>query len=259
MPFCAVACYWVWQASLCPCSRTVAKITATAMKRPRSRHCPRQQRHTLGIGVARCGTAWCTPRGQTDPVCQPFPLTNTPIPNAKVELESKGQKLLLQTDANGIGASRCRMVATSGQSRIAGNRASQRRQRFAGRQTWRLAMATAQATRLADGSVFMPQASQQMLGLRTTTSKPQAVAQRVTLNGVVVTDPNASAVIQPTLSWTFACPGQAVSPALAARSKKGKPSPSLNPPPAIPTKATSRTKSLNYAPNWHWQRKMPHG
>ncbi|MDQ5769368.1 efflux RND transporter periplasmic adaptor subunit [Thiothrix subterranea] len=145
---------------------------------------------------------------------------NTPIPNANIELESKGQKLLLQTDANGIGETEAAWLQQADKRELLATvQAKGVNDLLVGKLAF--SNGTAQATRLTDGSVFMPQASQQILGLHTTTSKPQTVAQSVTLNGVVVTDPNASAVIQPPLSGRLLAPQNGF-PSIGSRVKKGQ-------------------------------------
>lgn len=68
------------------------------------------------------------------------------------------------------------------------------------------APAGAAAQRLADGSVFVPKAVQRLWGLRTVSSRPQPVAHSLTLHGVVVADPNASALVQPTQSGRLLAP-----------------------------------------------------
>lgn len=145
---------------------------------------------------------------------------NTPIPNANIELESKGQKLLLQTDVNGIGETEAAWLQQADKRELLATvQAKGVNDLLVGKLAF--SNGTAQATRLTDGSVFMPQASQQILGLHTTTSKPQTVAQRVTLNGVVVTDPNASAVIQPPLSGRLLAPENGF-PSIGSTVKKGQ-------------------------------------
>ena len=145
---------------------------------------------------------------------------NTPIPNANIELESKGQKLLLQTDANGIGETEAAWLQQADKRELLATvQAKGVNDLLVGKLAF--SNGTAQATRLTDGSVFMPQASQQILGLHTTTSKPQTVAQSVTLNGVVVTDPNASAVIQPPLSGRLLAPENGF-PSIGSTVKKGQ-------------------------------------
>lgn len=198
--------------------------------------------------------------------------TNEPIPNAKVELESKGQKLTLQTDANGIAQMDASWLATPGRYEITatvlakgindlliGNVLIPADANGGGEDSppwWKfwgnllqdtflpqaafahggedhshaddappaaVALPTAQdkPTRLADGSLFIPKPAQHLLGIRTALGKPQAVAQSFTLNGVVVTDPNASAVIQPTMAGRVLAPTGGF-PALGSRVEKGQ-------------------------------------
>ena len=145
---------------------------------------------------------------------------NTPIPNANIELESKGQKLLLQTDANGIGETEAAWLQQADKRELLATvQAKGVNDLLVGKLAF--SNGTAQATRMTDGSVFMPQASQRILGLHITTSKPQTIAQRVTLNGVVVTDPNASAVIQPPLSGRVLAPENGF-PSIGSTVKKGQ-------------------------------------
>jgi biotin carboxyl carrier protein len=145
---------------------------------------------------------------------------NTPIPNAKIELESKGQTLLLQTDSNGIGETQATWLQQADKHELLATvQAKGINDLLAGRLTF--SNGAAQATRLSDGSVFMPQASQQILDLRTAIGKPQSVAHSITLNGVVVSDPNASAIIQPTLGGRVLAPPQGF-PTLGSRVEKGQ-------------------------------------
>ncbi|UJS26077.1 efflux RND transporter periplasmic adaptor subunit [Thiothrix winogradskyi] len=145
---------------------------------------------------------------------------NTPISNAKIELESKGQTLLLQTDTNGIGETQATWLQQADKHELLATvQAKGINDLLAGRLTF--SNGAAQATRLSDGSVFMPQASQQILDLRTAIGKPQSVAHSITLNGVVVSDPNASAIIQPTLGGRVLAPPQGF-PTLGSRVEKGQ-------------------------------------
>jgi biotin carboxyl carrier protein len=205
--------------------------------------------------------------------------TSEPIPNAKVELESKGQKLALQTDTNGIAQADAGWLAKPGRYEITatvlakgindlligtvtlppspleeegegmGGKGSSPWWKFwgnllqdtflpqaafahggedhshAGDEATPAAVplpaAQDKPTRLADGSLFLPKPAQQLLGIRTALGKPQAVAQSFTLNGVVVTDPNASAVIQPTMGGRLLAP-EGGFPALGSQVKKGQ-------------------------------------
>ena len=199
--------------------------------------------------------------------------TNEPIPNAKVELESKGQKLTLQTDAKGIVQVDAGWLATPGRYEITatvlakgindlligtvqiptatngedtgdsspwwkfwGNflqdallpqtafaHGGEEHSHAGDEPAAAVALPTAQdkPTRLTDGSLFMPKSAQHLLGIRTALGKPQAVAQSFTLNGVVVTDPNASAVIQPTMGGRLLAP-EGGFPALGSRVKQGQ-------------------------------------
>ncbi len=208
--------------------------------------------------------------------------TNEPIPNAKVELESKGKKLALQTDTNGIAQTDADWLAKPGHYEItatilakgmndlligtvilppsplegrpdkglgAGSGAR-------GTPWWKfwgnllqdtllpqaafahggedhshegeetttvvsLPAAQDKPTRLADGSLFIPKAAQHVLGIRTAIGKPQAVAHSTTLNGVVINDPNASAIIQPTVGGRVLAPPQGF-PTLGSRVEKGQ-------------------------------------
>lgn len=208
--------------------------------------------------------------------------TNEPIPNAKVELESKGKKLALQTDANGIAQTDADWLAKPGHYEITATILAKGMNDLLigtvilppsplegrpdkglgagpgvrGSPWWKfwgnllqdtllpqaafahggedhshegeeittaVALPTAQdkPTRLADGSLFIPKSAQHVLGIRTAIGKPQAVAHNTTLNGVVVNDPNASAIIQPTVGGRVLAPPQGF-PTLGSRVEKGQ-------------------------------------
>lgn len=199
--------------------------------------------------------------------------TNEPIPNAKVELETKGQKLTLQTATNGIAQADAGWLATPGRYEITATvlakgindlligtvqipTASNGEGKGDSPPWWKLwgnllpdallpqtafanggedhshagdetpaavALPATQdkPTRLADGSLFIPKPAQHLLGIRTALGKPQTLAQSVTLNGVVVTDPNASAIIQPTMSGRVLAPTGGF-PALGSHVEKGQ-------------------------------------
>jgi biotin carboxyl carrier protein len=200
-------------------------------------------------------------------------VTNEPIPNAKVELESKGKKLTLQTDVNGIAQTDADWLTTPGHYEItatilakgmsdlligtvkitadANSDAVENNSspwwKFWGNllqdtllprpvfahggedhshndeATAAVDLPTAQdkPTRLTDGSLFIPIAAQHVLSIRTAIGKPQSVAHSITLNGVVVSDPNASAIIQPTLGGRVLAPPQGF-PTLGSRVEKGQ-------------------------------------
>ena len=201
--------------------------------------------------------------------------TNAPIPNAKVELESKGQKLVLQTDANGVAQADAAWLAKPGYYELTVSiQAKGVNDLLAGKADipkpdlevkqqgtaesspwWKLwgnlledtflpkaafahggedhshadeapaaalpANAQDKPARLTDGSVFVPKPVQHLLGIRTVSAKPQSVAQSIELNGVVVTDPNASARLQPTMSGRLLAP-TAGFPTLGSRVEKGQ-------------------------------------
>lgn len=200
--------------------------------------------------------------------------TNEPIPTAKVELESKGQKLALQTDANGIAQTDANWLAKPGRYEITatvqakgvndlligtvliptdakGGSAGETSPwwKFWGNLLENTLLPTPafahggedhshagdetppapvdlpavqdKPTRLADGSLFIPKPVQRLLGIRTAVVKPQAVAQSVTLNGAIVTDPNASASIQPPVDGRILAP-EGGFPAIGSRVEKGQ-------------------------------------
>ncbi len=200
--------------------------------------------------------------------------TNEPIPNAKVNLESKGKKLTLQTDANGIAQTDADWLSTPGHYNITAtilakgmndlligtvkitadvtndaveNNASpwwkfwgnllqdtllpqaafahggEDHSHEAEETTTALALPAAhdKPTRLIDGSLLIPKAAQHVLSIRTTIGKPRSVAHSITLNGIVVSDPNASALIQPTVGGRVLAPPQGF-PTLGNRVEKGQ-------------------------------------
>ena len=198
--------------------------------------------------------------------------TNAPIPNAKVELESKGQTLTLQTDANGVAQTDAAWLAKPGHYELTAsiqakgvndllagkadipNASLEGEQPGAAESSpwWKFwsslledtflpkaafahggedhgeaapvalpANAQDKPARLADGSVFIPKPAQHLLGIRTVSAQPQSVAQSIELNGVVVTDPNASARLQPTLSGRVLAPATGF-PTLGSRVEKGQ-------------------------------------
>jgi hypothetical protein len=200
--------------------------------------------------------------------------TNEPIPAAKVELESKGQKLALQTDANGVAETAAGWLAKPGHYEITatvqakgindlligtadipssppegeglGVRGASPWWKFWGSlledtllpqpafahggedhgdepkpAPLPLSATQDKPSLLADGSVFMPKPAQHLLGIRTALGKPQAVAQTVQLNGVVVTDPNASATVQPIQGGRLLAPNGGF-PSLGSRVEKGQ-------------------------------------
>ncbi|WP_287601652.1 HlyD family efflux transporter periplasmic adaptor subunit [Thiothrix sp.] len=199
--------------------------------------------------------------------------TSDPIPNAKVELESAGQKLTLQTDVNGIAQVDAGWLAKPGRHEITVSvlakgvndlligavliPSNSKEEDDKSLSPWwkfwgnllqdtflpkvafahggedhshaedgipsavPLPAAQDKPTRLADGSLFIPKPAQRVLGIRTAGSKPQAVAQSVTLNGVVITDPNASALIQPTINGHLLAPDGGF-PSIGSSVKKGQ-------------------------------------
>ncbi|OQX13899.1 MAG: hypothetical protein BWK73_10970 [Thiothrix lacustris] len=199
--------------------------------------------------------------------------TNEPIPNARIELESKGQKLALQTDSQGIAQTDAGWLAQPGRHEITATvlakgindlligavlipADSDESSGAAPPPWWKfwgsllentllpapafahggedhshaqdtppapvaLPVAQDKPTRLADGSLFIPKPAQHLLGIRTAVGKPQTVAQSITLNGVAVTDPNASAIIQPPVDGHIFAPKNGF-PALGSRVEKGQ-------------------------------------
>ncbi len=200
--------------------------------------------------------------------------TNEPIPNAKVDLENKGKKLTLQTDANGIAQTDADWLAKPGhyeitatilakgmndlligtvkitddaindavendsspwwkfwsnllqdtllpQTAFAHGGEDHSHDDEATAATIDLPTAQDKPTRLTDGSLFIPKAAQHVLSIRTAIGKSQSVAHSITLNGVVVSDPNASAIIQPTVGGRVLAPPQGF-PTLGSRVEKGQ-------------------------------------
>ncbi|MEN9502347.1 MAG: hypothetical protein RI964_1632 [Pseudomonadota bacterium] len=152
--------------------------------------------------------------------------TNEPLANASVELESKGQTLKLQTDANGMVQADAGWLAKPAHYELMATvQAKVVNDLLVGKiDTVPDNVPTAagdKPTRLSDGSVFVPKAAQHLLGIRTVAGKTQNVAQNVALNAIVVTDPNASARIQPTQSGRLFAP-KAGFPVLGSRVTKGQ-------------------------------------
>jgi hypothetical protein len=200
--------------------------------------------------------------------------SNEPIPDAKVELESKGQKLTLQTDANGVAETAAGWLAKPGHYEITATVQAKGVNDLligtadippsppegeglgvGGSPWWKFwgslledtllpapalahggedhdeeakpaatplpATAQDKPARLSDGSVFMPKPAQRLLGIRTALGKPQAVPQTVQLNGVVATDPNASATIQPIQGGRLLAP-EGGFPSLGSHVEKGQ-------------------------------------
>lgn len=196
--------------------------------------------------------------------------TNEPIPHAKVELESRGRKLGLQADAQGVATVDAGWLAEPGRHEILATvQAKGLDDLLVGKllipgpaepgdtgSWWRFwqglleeallpkaafahggedhshgdeAPATLPSTagtgdkpsRLPDGSLFLPKAAQRLLGIRTALAKPQTLALALQLNGVVVTDPNASATVQPLLSGKVLAP-EGGFPSIGSRVEKGE-------------------------------------
>jgi len=63
-----------------------------------------------------------------------------------------------------------------------------------------------QAQRLPDGTVFVPKASQRVLGIRTEMTAVAAHGRTVELPGRIVADPNASGYVQPAVSGRLSAP-----------------------------------------------------
>lgn len=220
--------------------------------------------------------------------------TNAPIPNAKVELEGKGQTLTLQTDANGVAQTDAAWLAKPGHYELTASiQAKGVNDLLAGKADipnasleskqpgtaesspwWKFwsslledtflpksafahggedhgeaapaavalpANAQDKPARLADGSVFVPKPAQHLLGIRTVSAQPQTVAQSIELNGVVVTDPNASARLQPTMSGRVLAPATGF-PTLGSRVEKGQVLALLEPAASNTDKADQREK-----------------
>ena len=148
--------------------------------------------------------------------------TNEPMANASVELESKGQTLKLQTDHNGIAQSDAGWLATPAHYELMATvQAKGVNDLLVGKVDNIPTAVGDKPSRLSDGSVFVPKAAQRLLGIHTVVGKAQNVAQNVALNAIVVTDPNASARIQPTQSGRLLAP-KAGFPVLGSHVTKGQ-------------------------------------
>ncbi len=184
--------------------------------------------------------------------------TNAPLANAQIDLETKGQKLHLTTDANGVAEITAAWLAKPDRYEVTATIMAQGINdlligsviispptieatstttpvkpwwQFWGENTLELLFPSAyahggeehsheepasptvalptnsgKASRLADGSVFMPKPAQRLLGIRTTVSQPQTVAKTLSLNASVINDPNASGQVQPTQSGRVLAP-----------------------------------------------------
>jgi hypothetical protein len=75
--------------------------------------------------------------------------------------------------------------------------------------------------RLPDGSVFVPKATQRLLGIRTLPAEPGEAAPMVRLVGRVVPDPNATGRVQPSQAGRIE-PGEAGLPVLGQRVEAGQ-------------------------------------
>ncbi len=196
--------------------------------------------------------------------------TNEPIPDATVELESKGKKLVMKANANGIAEGDAGWLADPGRYEVLATvQAKGLNDLLVGiwqipdpnadggpesRPWWRfwgsllektllpkmafahggeehshgggaaatppLAGSGNKPARLPDGSLFLPKPVQRLLAIRTTLSMPQTLALTVQLNGVVVTDPNASATVQPLMSGQLLAP-EGGFPSIGSRVEKG--------------------------------------
>lgn len=80
---------------------------------------------------------------------------------------------------------------------------------------------SATATRLPDGSLFVPKAMQRLLDIRTTQAEPGEWPDTVTLSGHVIPDPNASALVQAPLPGRIELPEDGL-PLLGAPIHKGQ-------------------------------------
>lgn len=76
------------------------------------------------------------------------------------------------------------------------------------------------AQRLPDGSLFIPKPTQRLLGVRTLLAKPDSHARIVELPGRVIPDPDASGVVQASVSGRLSAPASGF-PKLGARVKAG--------------------------------------
>ncbi len=76
--------------------------------------------------------------------------------------------------------------------------------------------------RKADGSIFLPKATQRLLEVRTLTVTSQSVTPTVRFNGRIIADPRRSGVVQGTISGRFVSPEGGVPP-LGAMVKAGQP------------------------------------
>jgi len=75
--------------------------------------------------------------------------------------------------------------------------------------------------RLADGSLFVPKATQRRLGLRTQLASTQALAVTLSFNGKVIADPNASGRVQAIQSGRLEAGSNGL-PTLGQRVRKGE-------------------------------------
>lgn len=76
--------------------------------------------------------------------------------------------------------------------------------------------------RKADGSIFLPKATQRLLEVRTLAVTTQSVTPTVRFNGRIIADPRRSGVVQSTIAGRFMAPDDGVPP-LGARVKAGHP------------------------------------
>ncbi len=75
--------------------------------------------------------------------------------------------------------------------------------------------------RKADGSIFLPKATQRLLEVRTLTVATQSVTPTMRFNGRVIADPRYSGVVQGTIAGRFMAPDDGVPP-LGTRVKAGQ-------------------------------------
>ncbi|POR41077.1 RND transporter [Methylobacterium sp. V23] len=77
------------------------------------------------------------------------------------------------------------------------------------------------AQRLPDGSVFMPKPTQRLLTIRTVVTATSALARTTEMPGRVITDPNASGVVQSSVGGRLSPPPSGVFPRLGTPVAKG--------------------------------------
>lgn len=76
------------------------------------------------------------------------------------------------------------------------------------------------AQRLPDGALFVPKPTQRLLGVRTILAQPESHSRTVELPGRVIPDPDASGVVQASVSGRLSAPANGF-PRLGARVKAG--------------------------------------